>query len=98
MKLLLNAETKRELALSLRGSNDASYSTLEEVGADWTSAALRLVEDFEHAHQQSVGSFVIFQAGTKTERDQWDAAIESTREAAQKQLNDSLAAIASRAE
>jgi hypothetical protein len=90
MKLLLNRETQRELALSLFGAANAPDGTLEEVGMDWTLAALEQVGDFEHAYRQSVGAFVIFQSGTPEERDAWDAAIESCHATAQKQLDDSL--------
>lgn len=87
MKLLLNTETERELACSLPSANEEGVtdSMLEEVGAWMTSKATRSL-DFDHAHRQSVGAFVIVQEATPEEEAAWDQAIADCRATADAKL------------
>jgi hypothetical protein len=90
MRLLLNAETERDLALWLDGANDDATTDgmLEEAGANWTKLACRWLSDhgheFSRAHSQSVGSFVICQTPTKSHV--WHQALEDTRGKAQEYM------------
>lgn len=88
LRLNLSNENARELALTCDGANHEllSDSDLEAVGNEIIGAALRDLSDrgidYERAYSQSVGSFVIVQDCTPSEREAWQAAIDRAMPAA----------------
>lgn len=92
MKLYMTTENERHLASGLPSANDPLVNDcmLEDLGAEITKQAtdalLAAGFDYDRAHLQTVGAFVIVQQATVEELAVWDEAVDAAMQAAEAKL------------